>query len=86
MAPRAKNRPTIAIVGAGSLGTALSLSLANTRYRVDEIVCRSLAASCRRASTLARRIGARVVVLGREELRANVVWLCVPDRDIAACA
>jgi predicted short-subunit dehydrogenase-like oxidoreductase (DUF2520 family) len=35
---------------------------------------------------LARRVGACAAILGRSELDANLVWLCVPDGAIAACA
>jgi predicted short-subunit dehydrogenase-like oxidoreductase (DUF2520 family) len=78
--------PTIAIVGAGNLGSALALSLSTTKYRAAEIVSRKKASSLRRATTLGRRVRARVAVLEKAEILSDVVWLCVPDRDIRPCA
>jgi predicted short-subunit dehydrogenase-like oxidoreductase (DUF2520 family) len=86
MAVRGNSKPAIAIVGAGNLGSALSLALSHTRYRVSEIVSRQSASSRKRAAALARRIGARRVVLEKNEILAEVIWLCVPDRDITSCA
>lgn len=86
MAARRNQRPTIAILGAGNLGSALALSLADTSYPVGEIVSRPNATSQRRAAALARRIGARVAVMGKDDICSQLVWLCVPDRDISSCA
>jgi predicted short-subunit dehydrogenase-like oxidoreductase (DUF2520 family) len=35
---------------------------------------------------LARRIGAKVVITGKEGMSSQVVWICVPDREIRRCA
>src|SRR5262249_39078268 len=35
---------------------------------------------------LARKIGARIVVLSNEFLKADLLWICVPDREIAGIA
>jgi predicted short-subunit dehydrogenase-like oxidoreductase (DUF2520 family) len=78
--------PKIAIVGTGKLGTALALSLQAAGYSVVEIVSREGTASQRRAKALARRVGARAVIVGRSELSGDLVWLCVPDGEIGACA
>jgi predicted short-subunit dehydrogenase-like oxidoreductase (DUF2520 family) len=86
MADRGTRYPAIAIIGAGNLGTALSLALGQTRYRVGEIVSRQSPSSRARAAKLARRIGARRLVLESNEIQAEVIWLCVPDREIASCA
>jgi len=79
-------KPSVAIVGAGNLGTALALSLREAGYGVTEVVARATPGSRRRAQKLARRVGAKVVVTGREEISAQVVWICVPDREIRNCA
>ncbi len=84
--PTTAAQPTIAIVGAGNLGTALALSLRSAGYRVTEVFSRSRASSRRRAQSLARRVGAKAIVLGRDVCTADVIWLCVPDREISACA
>jgi predicted short-subunit dehydrogenase-like oxidoreductase (DUF2520 family) len=62
------------------------MSLRAAQYTVSEIVSREGKLSRRRARALARKIGARVTVLKRSEISADVVWLCVPDREIAGCA
>ncbi len=87
MLPTVKPRPPrIAIVGAGNLGTALAVSLNSAAYCVREIVSREGKASRRRAGMLARQVGARATTLHNPEISADLVWLCVPDREIAACA
>jgi predicted short-subunit dehydrogenase-like oxidoreductase (DUF2520 family) len=86
MSPRRSRRPEIAIVGAGNLGSALTISLANTQYRVGEVISRDSKSSRRKASALARRIGARAISLNGDEIRSQIVWLCIPDREIEACA
>ena len=79
-------RLKIAIVGAGNLGSALSVSLHAARYVVSEIVAREGTTSWRKARLLARKVGARVTALHKPEITANLVWFCVPDCGIAACA
>jgi predicted short-subunit dehydrogenase-like oxidoreductase (DUF2520 family) len=85
-------KPTVAIVGAGNLGTALALALRDAGYPVEEIIARKDAASLARARKLAgllagRRSGSIVTSsTGKPRLSSQVVWLCVPDREIAGCA
>jgi predicted short-subunit dehydrogenase-like oxidoreductase (DUF2520 family) len=86
MTPRAAGRPNIAIVGAGNLGSALAVLLRAAGYKVSEIVSREGKVSRRRAKALARRVGARAAQLGNADITARVVWLCVPDQEIASCA
>jgi len=87
MLPGMKKRslPEVAIVGAGNLGRALALSLKQSKIHVQEIVSRTGKGSHRRASILAREVGAQVLILG-DPVRAPLVWLCVPDREIEPCA
>jgi len=86
MAQRRVKKPSITIVGAGNLGTALALSLHEAGYPVTQVVSRPRAASRRRAQALARKVGAKAVVGGKEAIAAQIVWLCVPDREIRNCA
>ena len=79
-------RSSIAIVGAGRLGSALAVQLKATGYRLSEIVCRSERTSKRRAQLLARRVGAVAVTIEQASLSSNIVWFCVPDARIAAAA
>lgn len=85
--PAAKTHtPTIAIVGAGNLGSALALSLSATGCLITEIVSRDVKTPRQRSRTLARRVGARATTIADAELSANLVWFCVPDSAIAGCA
>lgn len=79
-------KPTIAIVGAGRLGSALAVSLRAAGYRVSEIVSRAGKSSRRRAQALGRKVGARAIVVGHGKIGADIVWMCVPDREIRSCA
>jgi predicted short-subunit dehydrogenase-like oxidoreductase (DUF2520 family) len=84
--PAMAAKPRIAIVGAGNLGSALAVSLHRAGYRIDQIVARDEAASVRRARSLAKKVAARAVTARRGEIAAEVVWLCVPDGEIAPAA
>jgi predicted short-subunit dehydrogenase-like oxidoreductase (DUF2520 family) len=86
MIRKGAKKPSIAIVGAGSLGSALAESLHRAGYPVAEIVSRPKLASQRRAQRLARRVGARVVTIGKEPIQSDIVWFLVPDREIRKCA
>ncbi len=75
---------SISLVGPGSLATALATWLHTAGYRLDEVIARK--SSLARARSLARRVDAQAVRLERATLSADVVWICVPDDAIAACA
>jgi len=78
-------KPTIAIVGLGRLGTALALQLARAGYRIAEIVSRT-PASARQARPLTQTLKARSSHHQNMSLDAGLIWLCVPDRQIAVVA
>jgi len=80
------SKPSIALVGPGNLATALALALRKAGYRITEVVSRDLPESKARARALARKTGARPAQVATAELTAAVVWLCVTDDAIAACA
>jgi len=79
-------RLTIGIVGPGSLGTAMAISLHTAGYRIPQIFSRSPKSSRQPGRALARKVGARTALIGRDECTADVLWLCVPDREIRNCA
>ncbi|MGD0511798.1 MAG: Rossmann-like and DUF2520 domain-containing protein [Terriglobales bacterium] len=79
-------KPSMAIVGPGRLGRALALELRRTGYTISEIISRNNAGSRRRANELARKVGARTSTSENAHLDADVVWFCVPDREIAAAS
>lgn len=79
-------KPRIAIVGPGRLGTALTLELRRAGYTISEIVSRNSAASKRKARKLARKVEAYATTHDNAHLDADLVWFCVPDREIAAAS
>ena len=84
-APRVALKPRIAIVGPGRLGNALALELRKAGYHLTEIISRNSIASRRNARALARRVHA-VAAATHPRLDAELVWFCVPDREIAKAA
>jgi len=84
MLPAMATKPRIAIVGPGRLGSALATNLRRAGYRIAEIV--SLKRSGRKSQLLARRLRARASFHDNAVLDADLIWFCVPDREIAAAA
>jgi len=79
-------KPSLAIVGPGRLGTALALELRRPGYSISEIVSRDTVASKRKARELARKVDAQSSTSDSAHLDADLVWFCVPDREIAAAS
>jgi predicted short-subunit dehydrogenase-like oxidoreductase (DUF2520 family) len=77
---------TVSIVGPGSLGTALALTLPPAGYEVKFIAVRAKNISHRETKDLARKVKARLVVLGEAPLDCDLIWITVPDDAIAATA
>jgi len=86
MSGKLSGKPLITIVGAGNLAGALAVSLRGAGYRIDQIVSRGSETSSRRARTLAREFGAVAAPAARAQIRAEVIWFCVPDGAIAGAA
>ncbi len=86
MLPAMVAKPRITIVGPGRLGTALALALKRAGYTISEIVSRNRARSRQKARELARKVDARASTGDSAHLDADLVWFCVPDREIAATA
>ena len=80
-----EEKPTIAIVGAGNLGSALALALREAGYRIDSVIASGEGKLPTRARRLAKQTGSRATV-GVEEVNARILWLCVPDGEIARAA
>ncbi len=85
MLPSMPAKPTVAIVGLGRLGTALALQLARAGYRISEVISRT-PASQRQARALTQTLKARSSNYQNVTLNASLIWLCVPDREIAVVA
>ena len=79
-------RPTIAIVGAGSLAFFLAIALDRAGFEIKEIIARNLPGSLRHARSLAAKVGADAVTTHSAVLDATVLWVCVPDREIHSAA
>jgi predicted short-subunit dehydrogenase-like oxidoreductase (DUF2520 family) len=86
MLPAMAAKPTIAIVGPGRLGTALAVELKRAGYTISEIVSRSRAGSKQKARQLTRKVGGHSSTGSNAHLDADLVWFCVPDREIASVA
>ncbi len=79
-------KPSIAIVGAGSLATFLALALHGAGFKITEILSRDAPPSRRRARSLAAKVGARAVTASSAALDAALLWFLVPDREIYRAA
>jgi predicted short-subunit dehydrogenase-like oxidoreductase (DUF2520 family) len=80
------SKAEIAVVGPGRLGTALALELQRAGYRVREVISRNNRASRKRAQELAKRLRAHASSSDSARIGAQLIWFCVPDRDIARAA
>ena len=74
---------SVTIVGPGSLGGALAVSLHDAGYPVKEVVYRS---DRKRAQAIARRAFARAIRFDKATFNAGVVWICVGDAEIRKTA
>jgi predicted short-subunit dehydrogenase-like oxidoreductase (DUF2520 family) len=79
-------KPSIAIVGAGSLATFLAAALNDAGFTITEIIARDTPPSRRHARALAARVGARTVTTRSAVLDTTLLWFCVPDREIRGSA
>src|ERR1700722_5741195 len=86
MLPGLRGRPRIAIVGAGNFATALALSLRDAEFEIEGVISRSGGKSLKEARRLGRKVGARACNGPPPKLRADLIWFCVPDAEIACAA
>jgi predicted short-subunit dehydrogenase-like oxidoreductase (DUF2520 family) len=77
---------TITLVGSGNLATALGPALKTAGYKIDFIASRPNSASRRRAATLARKVGAKTVLLDQLTPASDIIWLCHTDDALADTA
>jgi len=81
-----KRKPTVAIVGAGSLATFLAVALNDAGFTITEIIARDTPRSRSHAGALAAKVGAQTVTAHSAALDATLLWFCVPDREIRGAA
>jgi predicted short-subunit dehydrogenase-like oxidoreductase (DUF2520 family) len=79
-------KPTVAIVGAGSLATFLATALHDAGFTITEIIARDTPRSRSNARALAAKVGARTITAHSAALDATLLWFCVPDREIHGAA
>ncbi|HXM10861.1 MAG TPA: Rossmann-like and DUF2520 domain-containing protein [Terriglobales bacterium] len=79
-------KPSIAIVGAGSLANSMAVALHRAGFQITEIIARNTLGSRRRARMLATKVDAKPVTANSATLNATLLWLCVPDREIRSAA
>ena len=78
------DKPGIALIGAGALGTALARRLAEEGYTIEAVFSRTPAS----ARTLAQKVGAPVASAKLADLPGPVtlVFCCVPDDAVGGVA
>lgn len=79
-------KPRVAIVGAGSLANSLVPALRESGYTITEIIGRDSKRSRLSARRLAAKVGARAGTAQSATLDAELLWFCVPDREIRSAA
>src|SRR5947208_9663321 len=79
-------KPQIVIVGPGRLGSTLSIALTRAGYRVNEVISRDTLSSQERARDIARSTRSFSTTLKTANLDSDLIWFCVPDREIAVAA
>ena len=79
-------QPKIALVGAGRVGTALAVRLAEAGYKITELISRRTPNSRGKVRGLARRLRATAANVAGAQLDADIVWFCTPDEQIARTA
>jgi len=85
MLPGMAAKPSIAIVGPGNLGSALALSLREAGFTIEAVIARGRGESLTKAQRLAQQVGAKASVASTT-IRAQLIWFCVPDSEIAHAA
>jgi predicted short-subunit dehydrogenase-like oxidoreductase (DUF2520 family) len=84
--PRKNNKPTVAIVGSGRLGTALAKALFDSHYKIEAVVARQIAHS-RRAAAL---LGSPTLALSEKDLQrlpaSRIILITTPDGEIPKTA
>jgi len=85
MLPGMVAKAQVAIVGAGNFGSALALTLHQAGYSIEAVITRARGRSLDRAQKLAKQVGARASS-DLSAVRAELIWFCVPDAEIARVA
>ena len=84
--PAKSKARTIALIGAGNLARALGPALRSAGYRIVTVAGRKGRASQTRARALARKLGAKAILLEEAGPHADIIWLCHTDDALAGTA
>jgi predicted short-subunit dehydrogenase-like oxidoreductase (DUF2520 family) len=76
----------VTLIGAGNLASSLGPALQAAGCTIDAVAGRALPASRRRASLLAKKLGARALRLADVEPTSDIIWLCHTDDALAETA
>jgi len=79
-------KPTITLIGSGNLAQALGPALKSAGYKIDAVVARANSASQKRAASLAKKLGASLLLLKAATPASDILWLCHTDDALAATA
>ncbi|HWZ42929.1 MAG TPA: DUF2520 domain-containing protein [Candidatus Saccharimonadales bacterium] len=79
-------RHHITLIGAGNLATAIGPALRSAGYNIDAVAGRALPASRKRATALARKLGARLQRLDEVQPLSGILWLCHTDDALSETA
>ena len=70
---------TVTLIGAGNLAHALGPALKAAGYKIDAVASRNTAASRKRAAVLAKKVGAKAILLDQIVPTSDIIWLCHTD-------
>jgi predicted short-subunit dehydrogenase-like oxidoreductase (DUF2520 family) len=70
---------TVTLIGAGNLAHALGAALRAVGYRIEAVAFRDPAGSQKRATALAKMLGARAIPLEQAVPATDIIWLCHTD-------
>ena len=85
-AGRKRGAPSITLVGAGNLASALGPALRAAGCKIDAVASRGPAASQKRAAALAKKLGAKLVILEDLTPLSDVIWICHTDDALRTTA
>lgn len=76
----------ITLIGSGNLAQALGPALVAAGYRIDSVITRDLAASRKRATALANKLGAKLKTFAEPTSDSDIFWICHTDDALNSTA
>src|ERR1700761_1194953 len=81
-----RSKASITLIGAGNLAQALGPALRSAGYKIDAVAGRANAQSRKRSFALAKKLGAKAIVLEDTEPQSAIIWICHTDDALANTA